>query len=79
MSTNDKRERDLKMFGCTKQELEAAVGRSSRGMRAPHLRLAVSILSDAQELLVHGRNEDVRQLINRAKYFIMKGSDDGAV
>jgi hypothetical protein len=41
----------------------------------PTLSIAVSILSDAQELLEHGRTEEVRQLINRAKDLLIKEID----
>jgi hypothetical protein len=72
------RERDLKMFGCPKEEIDAALGRFWKGLQAPHLRLALAFLSDAQELLVYGHDEQVRQLINRAKYLLMKGIDGSA-
>jgi hypothetical protein len=75
MATNDEHERDTKMFGCTKEEIRAAIKAHFRETAWPRLKLALSILSDAQELLDHGRNEEVRQHINRAKYVIQNEID----
>jgi hypothetical protein len=60
----------LKMFGCLESELDAAYQRAN--MRP--MTYAVSILSDAQELL-NGSASDremARQYINRAKYIVME-------
>jgi hypothetical protein len=38
--------------------------------RNGHFMLAMSILSDAQEAMVHSDNETARQYINRAKFVL---------
>ena len=54
-----------RMFGCTSEELETIVD-----AQHPRLSIALSVLSDAQELIRLGQTEDARQAINRAKYMI---------
>jgi hypothetical protein len=53
------------MFGCTSEELETLV-KADRS----RLTIALSVLSDAQELIQRGQAENARQAINRAKYMI---------
>jgi Cdc6-like AAA superfamily ATPase len=54
-----------RIFGCTAAELETIVD-----AQHPRLKIALSVLSDAQELIQRGQTEDARQAINRAKYMI---------
>jgi hypothetical protein len=54
-----------RIFGCTAEELESIVD-----AQHPRLSIALSVLSDAQELIRLGQAEDARQAINRAKYMI---------
>jgi hypothetical protein len=54
-----------RMFGCTSAELESIVD-----AQHPRLEIALSVLSDAQELIERGQAENARQAINRAKYMI---------
>jgi hypothetical protein len=54
-----------RIFGCTAEELETLVN-----AQRPRLEIALSVLSDAQELIQRGQTEDARQAINRAKYMI---------
>lgn len=54
-----------RMFGCTSEELESIVNAENS-----RLSIALSVLSDAQELIRLGQAEDARQAINRAKYMI---------
>ena len=54
-----------RMFGCTANELESLV-KADRS----RLTIALSVLSDAQELIRRGQAESARQAINRAKYMI---------
>lgn len=74
---DDPTARERMMYGCTVAELETALQESlylklertpGEGIKL----LAVSVLSDVQELLERGHNEEARQLINRAKYLIMR-------
>jgi hypothetical protein len=55
------------MFGCLTEEIDAAVEDSLSQNR---LEVAVSMLSDAQELMVMGEIKSASQAINRAKYLI---------
>jgi len=54
-----------RMFGCTSEELESIVD-----AQHPRLEIALSVLSDAQELIERGQAENARQAINKAKYMI---------
>lgn len=56
----------LQMFGCPIEEIQAFI---STSLFEPTL-LAVSVLSDAQELIALGNNEKARQHINIAKQLI---------
>ena len=60
--------RDRVMFGCQEQDLRDLVARDFYSSPAF---LAVSILSDAQEVLSFGNAEKARQFINRAKWVIL--------
>lgn len=73
---------ELKIFGCTTDELDEAVNEAALFGGAQMF--AMSILSDAQELIAMGgesRLETARQYINRAKYVIRThlASSDAAV
>ena len=62
-------------YGCLAQDLDE--------MAAPKLYvtnqvLAMSFLSDAQEMLERGLDEEARQYINRAKYVIAKYLEDNS-
>lgn len=61
-------EAQIKMFGCTQQEIDEAL--TNRAPYCDPLMIAMSLLSDSQELLSMGRDEEARQHINRAKYII---------
>lgn len=64
-------QKQIEMFGCTTAEIDTQVATNI----APASILAVSILSDAQELIANGSadaREDARQRINIAKYIITK-------
>lgn len=73
MNKQDQEDRQRAMFGCTQAELEATLEEHAP-MLGPHPArfMAVSMLSDAQELLERGQNERARQAINRAKFLIMQ-------
>jgi hypothetical protein len=67
--------REITMFGCTTNELKQMVADSitARAL-GPHdgpLMIAMSLLSDAQELLAMRPTDDgIRQRMNAAKYLI---------
>ena len=64
---------EIKMFGCTKAQIDAGVQQESFGNP---LMYAAGIISDAQQVLEFGDAEQARQFMNKAKYIIfqvMKG------
>lgn len=71
---------ELQAYGCTASQIEAGVNHYFGGSA---LAFAMSILSDAQELLEMDRaeggwrnNNSVRQYMNRAKYLIGRARKD---
>lgn len=56
-----------KMFGCSAEELEAAW--NEMGYKELHIS---GMMSDAQYEIEMGMNENARQTLNRAKYFMSK-------
>ena len=70
-SNNEKKLREIKMYGCTREDLDTPplfpVRKRMRIMQ---------ILSDAQEEIARGNSEIARQFINRAKYFLMGIEDN---
>lgn len=59
----------IKMFGETVKEFNEAF---NSGGDTDKLMYAMSILSDAQEVMAMGQTEVARQFINKSKYFISK-------
>ncbi len=57
-------ERDC--YGCTVAQLRVMLHETS----LEPCMLAMSMLSDAQECIAHGMNENARRLINQAKFVI---------
>jgi len=66
--TND--ERDMLMYGCPVSELQDAIKDANSPLMGGGGMLAMSLLSDAQELLAMGASDRSRQMINCAKYVI---------
>lgn len=70
---------DTQMFGCTEAEMHSMIEHNSYahllGKDAGDLLLAMSILSDAQELLAHGGTDRVRQYMNRSKFILSECMD----
>lgn len=67
MTEND---RHMLMFGCSVSELIEAIQDSKSPLMGGPAMLAMSMLSDAQELLAMDATDRSRQMINRAKYVI---------
>lgn len=59
------------LYGCGTYELDDAIESSMQPYMGGHFMLAMSILSDAQELLAVGASDRARQNINRAKYVMV--------
>lgn len=66
------RESEVKMFGCPIDIMRGWIDRSTTFKVAGRDMFVASILSDAQELLAMGSNEQARQLINRAKWILFE-------
>ena len=75
----DQERREIRMFGCTVSEMREAVEESLTYRFSGPAMYAISMLSDAQEMVAYdsGREtevflalEDQRQLINRAKWIL---------
>jgi hypothetical protein len=62
----------MDMYGCKHDDLLSMMNNYPNPMnfRNGHFMLAMSILSDAQEAMVHSDNETARQYINRAKFVL---------
>ena len=71
-------EQEETMFGCRLGEFMDSVTDSltfrfaeeDHGEKTAFARVAMSLLSDAQEEIVRGMHEDARQTINRAKFLL---------
>jgi hypothetical protein len=79
MTADDRRKRDIEMFGCTEEQATEGFNRRF----GPAEIYVASILSDAQEVLAMGNAETARQFMNKAKHclFLMldaKMATDGA-
>jgi len=73
------------MFGCATSSLETArtvamsKDAATFGRAGVDARLAMSALSDAQELAARSEHQGARVLINQAKYFLGKIMDEHRV
>ncbi len=68
------RQREVKMYGCTEDELRASVESSITFKFSGAAMVAAGLMSDAQELLSMGgtesTREQVRQTLNQAKWIL---------
>lgn len=64
-------QQQINMFGCTKAQLVESVESElmGGGVRDAAM-LAMSLMSDCQEMINLGHTEDVRQALNRAKFIL---------
>ena len=71
--------REVRMYGCTQDQMREAVEQSLTYRFSGAAMYAMSMMSDAQELVAHGPYdsdtlanilEDQRQLLNRAKWVL---------
>jgi len=66
----DVEKRQVRMFGCTEQQMREAVEESFTFRFAGPAMMAMSLMSDAQEEIVRELDEDARQTLNRAKWIL---------
>jgi hypothetical protein len=70
--------REIRMYGCTIPEMREAIEQSMTFRFQGPAAMAVSMMSDCQEMLAHDNGgsydfmvvEDVRQMLNRAKFVL---------
>ena len=76
------KKREIRMYGCTEAQMREAVEQSLTYRFSGPAMYAMSLMSDAQEMMAYNQPdantiEDQRQLLNRAKWilstYIMKG------
>ena len=76
---SEKQKREVRMYGCTQDQMREAVEQSLTYRFSGAAMYAMSMMSDAQELVAHGPYdsdtlanilEDQRQLLNRAKWIL---------
>ena len=67
---NDVEKRQVRMYGCTEQQMREAVEDSFTFRFAGPAMMAMSLMSDAQEEIVRELDEDARQTLNRAKWIL---------
>ena len=74
LSQTERETRDVSMFGMSSMKLREMVDNSMYRLlpadAGGDVMLTMSMLSDAQEVMVHGDTETARQYINRAKYVL---------
>lgn len=74
----EQNKREVRMYGCTVEQMREAVEESLTFRFAGPAMYAMSIMSDAQEMLASDNGgsydfmivEDVRQMLNRAKWIL---------
>ena len=78
----EQEKRQVRMYGCTEAQMREAVEQSLTYRFSGPAMYAMSLMSDAQEMMAYNQPdantiEDQRQLLNRAKWilstYIMKG------
>ena len=66
----DVEKRQVSMFGCTTAQMREAVEESLSFRFSGPAMYAMSLMSDAQEEIARGLEEDARQTLNRAKWIV---------
>ena len=76
---NERQKREVRMYGCTETEMREAVEESITFRFSGPAMMAMSLMSDCQEMVSYGPNdgdtlanilEDQRQCLNRAKWIL---------
>ena len=71
----EQEKREVSMYGCTEAQMRQAVQESLTFRFSGPAMYAASLMSDAQEMLSFSNgnsmvNEDIRQMLNRAKWIL---------
>jgi hypothetical protein len=72
--------REVRMYGCTEQQMRESVEQSLFSRRRDPAMMVASIMSDCQEMIAYDNGgsydfmviEDVRQALNRAKWILFE-------
>ncbi len=82
IATNEQEKRQVRMYGCTEDQMREAVEQSSTFRFSGPAMMAASLMSDAQEMINteygevdYMRAEDARQALNRAKWILFEYCD----
>jgi hypothetical protein len=82
IATNEQEKRQVRMYGCTEDQMREAVEQSSTFRFSGPAMMAASLMSDAQEMINteygdidYMRAEDARQCLNRAKWILFEYCD----
>ena len=76
VGNNMQREREIRMYGCTEDQMREAVESSITFKLSGPAMVVAGMMSDAQEMMAYERPdfntiEDQRQLLNRAKFVLI--------
>ena len=82
----EQQKREVRMYGCTEDQMREAVEQSLTFRFSGPAMYAASLMSDCQEMLAHDNGgsydfmvvEDVRQMLNRAKWILFNYSVEKA-
>jgi hypothetical protein len=71
----EQQKREVRMYGCTEAQMREAVEESLTFRFSGPAMYAASLMSDCQEMLSFSNgdsmvNEDIRQMLNRAKWIL---------
>ena len=80
----EQQKREVRMYGCTEDQMREAVEQSLSFRHSGPAMMAASIMSDCQEMLSSDNGgsydfmvvEDVRQMLNRAKWILFEYAMD---
>ena len=82
ITLNEQEKRQVRMYGCTEDQMKEAVEQSSTFRFSGPAMMAASLMSDAQEMINteygdidYMRAEDARQALNRAKWILFEYCD----
>jgi hypothetical protein len=67
----EKQQREVRMYGCTEEELRESVESSLSFKFSGPAMVAMSMMSDAQEEMANGMTEYARRTINCAKWILV--------
>ena len=70
IKTRIKQDREREMYGCLITDFKESIEESFTFKMTGPAMIAMSLMSDAQEEMMHGQTETARMTINRAKWIL---------